>query len=264
MALLSTEALSVSFPLYHGSARSLRKTMADAAYGRLGHDPRRRIVVEALRDVSFTLRPGDRLGLIGGNGAGKTTLLRSLAGIYEPVRGRVRIEGELNALLDPSSGMNPALTGRENIVLRCQYAGLGRQAIQRVAEDVRVFAELGDFLEMPVRTYSSGMSIRLGFALATAIRPQVLLMDEWFLAGDTNFMHKARDRLESLVKQAEIMVLSTHQLDIIAAWCTHGLWLEDGRVRMLGPVQDVLSAYSGGAVTAKQDMAIGMAEEASA
>ena len=145
-----------------------------------------------LRGVSFTLQPGDRLGLVGGNGAGKTTLLRALAGIYEPIAGHVTvIRGALHTLLDTGLGMNMDLTGRENIGLRGLYAGLERAAIALLEDDVQAFAELGGFLDMPVRTYSSGMLVRLGFALATAIDPQVLLMDEWFLAGDSGFMAKA-------------------------------------------------------------------------
>ena len=160
----------MDFPLYHGSARSLKKTLAAAASGRFGRDTSRRVVVQALRDISFTLTRGDRLGLIGTNGAGKTTLLRTLAGIYEPVVGRVRIDGTLNALLDPNSGMNMDLTGRENIMLRGLYNGYSAEEIASLEEDVQLFAELGHFMDLPVRLYSSGMVVRLGFGLATAIQ----------------------------------------------------------------------------------------------
>jgi lipopolysaccharide transport system ATP-binding protein len=210
---------------------------------RFEQDQQQRMVVQALRAVSFTLQPGDRLGLVGGNGAGKTTLLRALAGIYEPVAGRVTIRGEINALLDTNLGMNMELTGRENIGLRGMHAGLSPRRIRDIEKDVQNFAELGSFLEMPVRTYSSGMVIRLGFALATSIRPRVLLMDEWFLAGDTSFMLKAQGRLEQLVQQAEILVISTHMLDVVSAWCTRVLWLDQGMVRMQGTPAEVLPAY---------------------
>jgi lipopolysaccharide transport system ATP-binding protein len=245
MAEIEIAGVSVFFPLYHASSRSLKKTVFAAAAGRLGRDPQHRVVVEALRDVSFTLRAGDRLGLIGGNGAGKTTLLRTLAGIYEPVVGRVRVQGSLNALLDPNLGMNPELTGRENIRIRGLYNGLSPTVLRRLEEDVHTFAELGDFLDLPVRIYSSGMVVRLGFALATAIRPQILLMDEWFLAGDADFLEKARQRLEDMVRGAEILVLSTHQEDIVMEWCSRVLWLEQGRVRDDGPASAVLENYLG-------------------
>jgi len=237
--------VSVDFPLYHGSARSLKKTVLSTLTGRMGADTKNRVVVQALRDVSFRLGSGDRLGLIGGNGAGKTTLLRMLAGIYEPAVGRVRVQGSLNALLDPNLGMNLDLTGRENIMLRGLYNGLSQSQIRRLEEDVRDFAELGEFIELPVRIYSSGMVVRLGFALATAIRPQVLLMDEWFLAGDSSFMERARMRLEDMVRRAEILVLSTHMTNVVTDWCTRVIWLDQGRVRADGKAADVVAAYLG-------------------
>ncbi len=240
---LLVQNVGLDFPLYHGSARSLKKTMVRNVTGRMASDEQNRVVVQALRDISFHLKPGDKLGLVGRNGAGKSTLLRALAGIYEPQRGRVRVQGSLNALLDPNLGMNPELTGRENIVLRGQYQRMDRAAIRRMEEDVSEFAELGDFMDLPVRIYSSGMVIRLGFALATAIRPQVLLMDEWFLAGDANFLEKARERLEDLVRGAEILVLSTHLSSVIEEWCSRVIWLDQGRIRADGPVSEVLAAY---------------------
>ena len=252
-AHIEVAGLSVFFPLYHGNSRSLKKTVFAAAAGKLAQDRKHRVVVQALRDVSFSLRAGDRLGLIGGNGAGKTTLLRTLAGIYEPVMGRLAVTGSLHALLDPQLGMNPDLTGRENILLRGLYSGLSRPEIARLEEDVRTFAELGDFIDLPVRIYSSGMVVRLGFALATAIRPQILLMDEWFLAGDAEFMEKARARLESMVRGAEILVLSTHSLDVVEDWCNRVLWLDQGRIRDDGPPSEVLERYLGHPLPEKRE-----------
>lgn len=242
---LDVEDVSVSFPLYHGNARSLKKTVFSTVSGRMASDTRNRVVVEALRGISLSLRPGDRLGLIGGNGAGKTTLLRTMAGIYEPVVGRVLVQGSLNALLDPNLGMNPELTGRENIMLRGMYLGLDKPALAHLAEDVAAFAELTEFLDLPVRIYSSGMVVRLGFALATAIRPQVLLMDEWFLAGDANFLEKARLRLENLVRGVEILVLSSHMTDVVMQWCTRAIWMDQGRIRADGTPGEVLEEYLG-------------------
>jgi lipopolysaccharide transport system ATP-binding protein len=239
------EGVSVFFPLYHGNARSLKKTVLAAASGRLGQDRQHRVVVQALRDISFSLHGGDRLGLIGSNGAGKTTLLRTLAGIYEPVMGRVVVHGSLNALLDASLGMNMELTGRENIMLRGLYNGLPRTGLARLEQDVAEFAGLGDFLDLPVRIYSAGMVVRLGFALATAIRPEILLMDEWILAGDAEFMERARHRLEAMVRSADILVLSTHDTQIVTAWCSRALWLDQGRVRFDGSPDRVVDAYLG-------------------
>jgi lipopolysaccharide transport system ATP-binding protein len=203
-----------------------------------------------LRDISFSLRSGDRLGLIGTNGAGKTTLLRTLAGIYEPVAGRVSVDGSLNALLDTQLGMNMDLSGRENILLRGLYSGLNGAQIRRLEEDVQDFAELGEFMELPVRLYSSGMVIRLGFALATAVNPQVLLMDEWFMAGDIRFIAKAMGRLENVVRGSEILVLSSHQNAAVKQWCNRVIWLDHGRVRADGPADRVLDEYMNGQVAA--------------
>jgi lipopolysaccharide transport system ATP-binding protein len=161
----------------------------------------------------------------------------------------VLVRGSLNALLDPNLGMNVDLTGRENIMLRGLYNGLRPSTIHRLEEDVATFAELGEFLDLPVRVYSSGMVVRLGFALATAIRPQVLLMDEWFLAGDAVFMERARVRLEDMVRGAEILVLSTHVAEVVLNWCTRVIWLDQGRVRADGPAEEVLEAYLGHKVT---------------
>ena len=237
--------VSVFFPLYHANSRSLKKTVVAAASGRLGRDQQSRVVVQALRDISFSLQSGDRLGLIGVNGAGKTTLLRALAGIYEPVIGSVSIRGRMNAMLDASLGMNLECTGRENIMLRGLYYGLPRAGLPRLEEDVADFAGLGDFLDLPVRTYSAGMLIRLGFALATAIRPQILLMDEWFMSGDADFMERAQTRLADVVRGAEILVLSSHAAYIVQKWCTRVLWLDQGRVREDGRPDEVLERYLG-------------------
>lgn len=245
MASLTVRDLSVDFPIYHGNSRSLKKHIFARASGRLQQDDKSRIVVNALRDIALDLRSGDRLGLIGGNGAGKTTLLRTLAGIYEPVHGRIEINGRIGALLDPNLGMNSELTGRENIVLRGLYNGYPRPEIDQLERDVEAFAELGDFLDLPMRFYSAGMTVRLGFALATAIRPEVLLMDEWFLAGDAAFMEKASVRLESVVNQAEILVLSSHSPGVILNWSTRVIRMDAGRIVDDGPPQEVMDRYLG-------------------
>ncbi len=251
-ALIEAVGVNLDFPLYHTSGRSLKKTLVNTVTRRMAEDDRNRVVVRALRDISFVLKPGDRLGLIGSNGAGKTTLLRTLAGIYEPVTGSIRVQGSLNALLDPHLGMNVNLTGRENIMLRGLSAGLNNKDIEQLEADVRLFADMDEFINLPVRIYSAGMIIRLGFALATAIRPQVLLMDEWFLAGDANFMERARTRLEEMVRGAEILVLSTHNTDALLDWCTRLIWMEQGRIVREGPTEDILSEYLGHPVTRRE------------
>ena len=243
---IEVSAIDVEFPIYHGNSRSLKRRVFAAASGRLQEDARHRIVVQAVRGVSFQLARGERLGLIGHNGAGKTTLLRTLAGIYEPVVGQVHVRGSVCALLDINLGMNPEMTGRENIVLRGLTNGLSRADIQHLEQDVQDFAELAEFLDLPLRFYSSGMVVRLGFALATAIKPQVLLMDEWILAGDAAFMEKAKARLESMVRGADILVLSSHSPQVIQEWCTRVIWMHQGRIRADGPAAEIIALYAKG------------------
>jgi lipopolysaccharide transport system ATP-binding protein len=239
MALIAAEGLGVDFPFYHLGARSLKKRLLQGA--RLHTDAGNRVVVSALRGLTFTIGRGERVALVGPNGAGKTTLLRTLAGVYEPVAGRLRVEGEIGALIDVGAGMDPESTGRENIRLRGLYRGMDDAACAALAEEVARFAGLGEFLDVPVRTYSAGMGVRLAFAMATAIQPQVLLMDEWFLAGDAAFMAKAEERLATLVESAEILVLATHNTEIARRWCTRAIRLDGGVIREDGPAASVLA-----------------------
>ena len=261
-AFIAVDDLSLDFPLYHGGARSLKKTVLSMASSRVGarqagttggavaEDRTHRVVVQALRHITFRLDSGERLGIVGHNGAGKSSLLRVLGGIYEPVAGRIHVGGTINTLLDTNFGMNLDLTGRENITLRGRYVGLSRAGIRALEDDVEAFAALGPFLELPVRVYSSGMIVRLGFGLATAIAPQVLLMDEWFMAGDAKFRDKAHARLETVVRGAEILVLTSHTPAVLQSWCTRLLWLQAGRIVADGPVDEILERYAAGAAPA--------------
>ena len=166
-----------------------------------------------------------------------------MSGIYEPVSGHLRIEGHISSLLDPSVGMNPELTGRENIRLRCYIDGVPRKQMNEIEEKVIEFSELGPYIDLPVKTYSSGMNLRLGFGLITAIDPQILLMDEWFMTGDEGFMLKATHRLENIVKKSQILIISTHSPQILIKWCNRIIWLEQGFLKMDGTPQEVLPVY---------------------
>jgi lipopolysaccharide transport system ATP-binding protein len=245
MTYLTAFNIAVNFPLYHSDSRSLKKTMFrnTAARNRFGQDNKQRTVVQALQDISFTLRSGDRLGLIGSNGSGKTTLLRALSGIYQPAQGSLSMEGRLTSLLDPGQGMNPDLTGRENVKLRGYFHGMSNMEILALEADVEAFAEINEFIDLPVRNYSAGMTVRLAFAMATAIRPEILLMDEWILAGDAAFMAKAKRRVEAIVRHADILILASHSASTIAEWCNRVLWLEQGKIVADGKPMDVLSRY---------------------
>jgi ABC-2 type transport system ATP-binding protein/lipopolysaccharide transport system ATP-binding protein len=244
MASITLADVSIEFPLYHGSSRSLKKTLLALAPGGGFARDHKRIVLRALQNVSLSIAHGERVGLVGHNGAGKTTLLRVLAGVYEPTAGRLAVEGEVSALLDASLGLNPDATGYENIMLRGLYLGLRPREIRRLAPAIAEFTELGEFLHMPVRTYSAGMTVRLGFAVATATQPQILLMDEWLLAGDAQFLDKAHRRIDTFVSQSQILVLASHALPIIEKWCTKLVWLEGGKVVMVGDTDTVLARYT--------------------
>jgi lipopolysaccharide transport system ATP-binding protein len=220
--------LRIEFPLYHASARSLKKTLLARSGFRLATDRAERPVVLALRDISLDIAAGDRVGLVGPNGAGKTTLLRTMAGIYPPVGGSILVEGRLATLLDIAAGMNMGLTGRENARLMGRYRRLDRAGLEALVEDAAAFSELGEFFDLPARSYSSGMLLRLAFAIATHGSPEILLMDEWILAGDEAFRAKATARLEALVNSAEILVLASHDRALIAKWCNRVFELRDG------------------------------------
>lgn len=244
MTYIDLQSVGVDFPLYGGGSRLLTKRLMHLGTGgRIGRDASDRVCVQALRDVSLAFQHGDRVGLIGHNGAGKTTLLRVLAGVYEPSHGHVRCDGQPVALFDPSLGMDMEATGYENIILRGLILGLSPKEIREHAGAIAEFTELGDYLAMPVRTYSSGMMLRLAFAVSTSISPDILLMDEWIVAGDSQFMDKARKRMESFVGQSNILVLASHSIDLIERWCDKAVLLEKGRVTAFGPIKDVITRY---------------------
>lgn len=234
--------LAIEFPLYHHNARSLKQRILASSGLRLKKDEDNRIVVAALRGLTFAIGRGERVALVGPNGAGKTTLLRTIAGVYEPVAGRLRVEGEIGSLIDPAAGMDSLLTGRENVVLRALYRGMTEAEGRTLAEEVAGFAGLGDFLDVPIRGYSAGMNVRLAFAMATAMTPDILLMDEWFLAGDADFMRKAEERLAHLVTGADILMIATHDMSVVRKWCNRAIRLEGGRITADGPVEEVLAA----------------------
>ncbi|WP_081581760.1 ABC transporter ATP-binding protein [Pararhodospirillum photometricum] len=193
MAKVILKDVSVSFPVLHTGNRSLKKALvATATGGAILREARSAPVVQALKDVTVSLEPGDRVGLIGTNGAGKSTLLRVIAGIYEPDTGDIHISGDVMPLLDLGLGFDGDLTGRENIRMRGMYLGLKPHDSKKLVPEIAAFTELGDYLDLPVRTYSSGMQMRLSLGVATAIQPDILLMDEWMMAGDATFMEKAK------------------------------------------------------------------------
>ena len=241
---LTLENVSVSFPIYHGGSRSLKKNLLfRGSGGHMASDANHRIVVEALRNVTAQIRAGDRVALIGSNGAGKTTLLRVMAGIYEPVVGTVKTRGRISPMFDIGLGIDNEISGFENIRMRGLVLGMTPQEIEAQMQDIIDFTELGDYLDIPVRTYSSGMMTRLTFAVATCFAPEILLMDEWIMAGDASFISKAKNRIEGFVAKASILVLASHSLETCRQFCNKALWMDQGQIRSAGPIDEVISAY---------------------
>jgi len=239
--------VSVEFPIYSGGSRSLKKLLFNTTtHGNLARDARDRITVQALTGVSLDIEHGDRLAIIGANGAGKSTLLKVLAGIYDPTHGRVRASGRISALLTASVGLNPDATGRENIINRAMYMDVRPRDMRDRIDEIAEFTELGYYLDMPVRTYSAGMMIRLCFAVATSLEPEILLMDEWLGAGDAAFLAKARRRMEAFVANSSIMVLASHSMPLLEEWCNRAILLDQGRVVCAGDVAQVAGVYEAG------------------
>jgi ABC-2 type transport system ATP-binding protein/lipopolysaccharide transport system ATP-binding protein len=243
MAFLRLQNLSVDFPIYQES-RSLKKFLVSTTtQGNMARDATDRINVHALNDLTLNIEDGDRVGLIGANGAGKTTLLRVLGGIYHPTRGQVYSSGNISALLDVGFGLHPDATGMENIILRGMYMNIHPREMRTHVDEIAEFTELGPYLDMPTRTYSAGMMVRLGFAVSTCIPPEILLMDEWLSAGDASFLDKAQRRMEHFVGKSSILVLASHSLDLLRNWCNRGIFLQQGRIAALGDINDTIAAY---------------------
>lgn len=246
MALIEFKNVTVDFPIYNASGRSLKKQlMRVATGGQLGSNEHGRVIVRALEDLNFTLKDGDRVGLLGHNGAGKSTLLRLLSGVYEPTSGAARITGEVGSLLDISLGIDPEATGLENIYIRGGLLGLKRAYVTSQLDEIIEFSELGDFIDMPVRTYSTGMHMRLAFAVSTVVRPAILLMDEWLSVGDQGFKKKAEDRMADIVEATSILVIASHSRDLIMHTCNRVIWLKHGKMFMEGPPDLVVPEYFG-------------------
>ncbi|WP_063548352.1 ABC transporter ATP-binding protein [Burkholderia territorii] len=244
MAFIELKGATLDLPIYDVQGRSLKKqVLRMGRRNKIAEGNDGVIVVRALDNVDVRFDKGDRIGLIGRNGAGKSTLLRTMAGIYPPTQGTVTSEGKIVPLLDISLGMDDNSTGMQNIRLRGLLLGMTDSEIREKTAEIAAFSELNDYLDLPLRTYSSGMRVRLAFAVSTAVDAEILLLDEVMGVGDASFMHKAQARLNELHGRAEIVVLAMHANSEIRRVCNKALWMENGRVRAFGPVDEVISAY---------------------
>ena len=242
MAIIVLKDVDVVYPLFDVRNVSLKGSLLRAVGGRLGTVDGH-AVVQSLKGVSFALRQGDRLAVMGHNGAGKTTLLKVCAGVLEPTSGHVHMEGNVASFTDITMGMDPEETGYENIIRRGIFMGYSRRQARELIPKVEEFSELGDYLNLPIRTYSTGMYLRLAFAISTAITPDILIMDELIGAGDASFIDKAKRRMDEMISDANIIVLASHDLELLRQICNKGLFLQEGRSQFFGPVDEAIGRY---------------------
>lgn len=245
-ARIELAEVAVDFPVYNAGSISLKNHVLSAVTG--GKISRKHggiVVVKGLQNINLTICAGQRVGLVGHNGAGKTTLLRLLSGIYSPTQGRASITGECVSLINIGLGIDPEASGRENIFLRGVMMGMPPAEMKAKADEIIEFTGLGDFIDMPFRTYSSGMQLRLAFAVSTSTRPQILVLDEWLSTGDEEFKARAEQRMQEIVRASEILLLASHSRELLLANCNRLIWLEHGQVRMDGEPEEVAIAYFG-------------------
>lgn len=223
--------LGVQFPIYNAPTRSLKKAILRTATGGcIGADHSGRISVRALDQVSFEVGEGDRVGLVGQNGSGKTRLLRVIAGVYEGMERKFAINGRKGSLLDISMGLEPEAIGYENIFLRGLMVGIKPKEIRKKVADIAEFSELGDYLGVPLRTYSSGMVMRRAFSVSTNIEPEILIMEEWLSVGDANFVEKAENQLQELLRKTPVLIIASHSSDLVNKLCNKVMKLANGRL----------------------------------
>lgn len=237
--IIELNGVSLDYPIYSVKAQSLRNAVMNIAVGgKLLRDGRDVVHVKALDNITFKLEEGDRLGIVGHNGAGKTTLLKVMAGVYEPSAGRISVHGRVSSMVDISLGVDSNLTGEENIINMARRRGYTtKQILARIPEIVE-FSDLGNFIDLPFKTYSAGMCARLIFAVATSFDPDILLLDEWIGAGDAGFFDKAQAKMNDILTKSRVMVLATHNVELVRNVCTKLLVLDGGSQVFFGDVKD--------------------------
>ncbi len=241
MAQIELDGVGLTFRVQQAS----RNTLKDFFIGQLFRGNKNPpMEVKALQDLTLRIGKGDRLGIVGHNGAGKSTLLRVLAGIYQPTAGRIKVGGRVSSLFDIALGFEMDGTGWENIAYRSYLQGETPRSVKGKKDAIAEFSELGDFLNMPVRYYSAGMQMRLAFSIATAIDPEILLVDEILSVGDMAFQNKARARMMEMMSRAHLMVMVSHDLKSLAKMCNYAIWLDHGRMLMWGDCDEVIAAYT--------------------
>ncbi len=244
MASFDLDNITLSYPVFHAPDLSVKLVVRKIATGgMIRHRTKRHVEVLALDGVSLSAKDGDKIGIIGHNGAGKTSLIKVVAGIYRPQQGRIIRHGKTVAVINPSMGIDPQLTGYDNIKILCLLSGLTRCEIKSQISEIAEFTELGDFLKLPVATYSAGMQMRLAFAVATSLHPDILIADENLGTGDTHFLKRAQERMRAMMDRSSILVLASHSLPNIKEMCNRAILLEHGRIVFDGSVHEAISRY---------------------
>lgn len=243
MAYINLHDASVTFAVYNAKTRSIRNELINAIGGKV-KSVDNTVYVNALENINLEIKQGERVGLIGHNGAGKSTLLKVLASIYEPTVGTAQIDGSVSSLTDITMGMDPENSGYDNIIMRCIFMGMTLKEAKSKVKEIVDFSGLNDYIDLPIRTYSTGMYLRLAFTIATSTVPDILIMDEMISAGDAAFIEKARQRSMELIEKTKIMVISSHDLQMVRDICTRGIWMEKGKIRLEGEINEVITAYN--------------------
>ena len=236
--MIEVKNVSMSFRLSQDRIQSIKEYLVTLAKGKLKYKE-----FWALKNVSFTVRPGEVLGIIGRNGAGKSTILKVISGILKPTEGYVSVRGNIVPMLELGSGFDFDLTGRENIYLNGSILGYSSHFLDEKYDEIVSFSELGEFIEMPIRNYSSGMMMRLAFSIATVVNPEILIVDEILAVGDEAFQRKSRQRMLELMGGGTTVLFVSHSLDQIREMCDRVLWLDHGQIKMLGETKEVCDAY---------------------
>lgn len=244
MASIELMDVSLDYPILGVKSRSLKKKfLTIASGGFIDTNSSDFAIVNALNKINLKIVSGERIGLIGNNGAGKTTLLKLITGIYVPTYGSIKVDGTLASLVDVNFGIDPEATGRENIVFRCLLLGFSLEKIKEIESDVIEFSGLGDFIDLPTSTYSSGMNVRLAFSMSTIMQSDIIVMDEWLTVGDKYFEKKAEERLSKIVEKSDILVLTSHSMDLVKKVCNRVLLLENGKIIYDGSPDKVIQEY---------------------
>lgn len=240
MSSINVEALSIKFRIYHDRSPSLKDYFANIIKRNRSSSFSD---FWAVKNVTFDIKAGERVGIIGHNGAGKSTLLKALCRVYESSEGKISVAGRIAPLLEIGAGFHPEFTGRENIYLNGSILGFSKQQLQKIEHEVITFAELEEFIDTPVKYYSTGMYMRLAFSLATAMHPDILVLDEIFAGGDAAFMAKAKNRMYDLIDKANIMIMVSHDHLLVKSLCSRVLWLDHGRLIADGTPDEVIDRY---------------------